>query len=280
MQTAPDMVDLPEDLDATLATPFSLALWRAMIDGCNLVCRLAPGYEAHLFPDSAQILSKEPHADMNFVFVGSVKDAIRDLRSFHERASVYELPLMLLSTEAVAPQISEVASSLGFVAADRVPFMTCRDPRPSLSSHPYLVERVDNASVLRKAVPLIARTFGLPAPAVARIYNPETLALPGVDYFIASREGEIWSSVQSTRIGAKVGIWSMATPPERQRQGAGRALLQAVLDYHRHRGADLFYLISSVAGHALYQEIGFQDTSRLSAWVLGTSSQLSISVAT
>lgn len=270
---------MPTSPDTNLPMPSSLALWRAMIDGCNLVCRLAPGYEAHLLPDSAQILSGEPHADMNFAFVGNARDAVQHLRIFHERAAVRELPLMLLSTEAAAPQIVEVAGSLGFVAAGGVPFMTCRDPHPSLSSHPYLVERIDKASLLSKAVPLIARTFGLPAPAVARIYHPETLALPGVDYFIACREGEIWSSVQTTRIGTQVGIWSMATPPEFQRQGAGRALLQAVLAHHRQRGADLFYLISSSAGHALYQGIGFQDTGRLSAWVIGASSQLDTSAA-
>ena len=270
---------MPQALGTNPPMPASLALWRAMIDGCNLLCCLAPGYEAHLLPDSALILSGEPHADMNFAFVGNASDAIQHLRTFHERASVRELPLMLLSTEAAAPRIIDLASSMGFVAAGGVPFMTCRDLHPSLSSHPYLVERIENTLMLSKAVPLIARTFGLPAPAVARIYNPETLALPGVDYFIACREGEIWSSVQTTRIGTQVGIWSMATPPEYQRQGAGRALLQAVLDHHRQRGADLFYLISSSAGHALYQRLGFQDTGRLSAWIIGTSTQLGTSAA-
>ncbi len=95
-----------------------------------------------------------------------------------------------------------------------------------------------------------------------------------MDYFIARSEGAIWSFVQTTRMGSYVGIWSMATPPEYQRQGAGRALLQAVLAYHQERGADFFYLMASSAGRALYQGVGFQETTRLTCWLRNTSAQV------
>ncbi len=258
--------------------PFSLpspaALWRALMDGCNLVCRTAPGYEAHMMLDSGQILTGEPHADMNFAYIGSPSDAARHLRVFHERASARGLPLMVLSTEATTPHLKAEAAFLGLVPADEVPLMICRPPRPDLANHPYRVEHIHNSTVLTEAIPLAARTFGLPTAAVARVYNSQALTLPGVDYFIARREGTIWSFVQTTRMGSYVGIWSMATPPEYQRQGAGRALLQAVLAHHQERGADFFYLIASSAGRALYQGVGFQETTRLTCWLSGTSAQV------
>ena len=152
--------------------------------------------------------------------------------------------------------------------------MICRAPRPDLANHPYRVEPIHNSTVLTEAIPLAARTFGLPTAAVARVYNSEALTLPGVDYFIARREGAIWSFVQTTRMGSYVGIWSMATPPEYQRQGAGRALLQAVLAHHQERGADFFYLMASSAGRALYQGVGFKETTRLACWLSGSSAQV------
>jgi len=257
-----------------MTKPSPSALWRALMDGCHLICRAAPGYEAHLWRDSGQILTGEPHAEMNFAFVGSPPEALRHLRIFHERAVARDLPMVMLSSAATAEHLGVEAASWGYVPADEVPLMVCTEPGPGLASHPYAIERIDDPAVLRAATPLAARTFGLPDADVARVYNQESLAVPGVDFFMARRSGEVWSFVQTSRIGTLVGIWSMATAPEYQGQGAGRALLQAVLAHHRRRGADLFYLMASSAGQRLYQGVGFQETTPLASWLYGSSSQL------
>lgn len=252
--------------------------WRGLIDGCNLVCRIAPGYEAHLWRDSALILTGEPHADMNFAYLGDVGEAERHLRVFDEQASARGLPLMVLATPAMTRPLAALASSLGFAPAGEVPLMVCMEPEPrtGLTSQPYVIERICDPAVLSEATPLAARTFGLPTAAVARVYNPEALAVPGLDYFIARRGGEVWSFVQTSRIGTQVGVWSMATPPEFQGQGAGRVLLDAVLTHHRQRGAEAFYLMASSAGQRLYQGLGFQETSRLTSWLKGSSTQVAV----
>ena len=258
--------------------PSPTALWRALIDSCHLNCRAAPGYEAHLLRDSGQILSGEPHADMNFGFIGSSSEASRHLRLFHERAAARGLPMIVLGTPDAAEPLAAEAASQGYVPAGEVPLMVCLapdpDPNPGLASHPYVIERIDDPAVLREATPLAARTFGLPPADVARVYNPESLAAPGVDYFIVRREGEVWSFVQTSRIGTQVGIWSMATAPEYQGQGAGRALLAAVLSHHRQRGVETFFLTASSAGQRLYQQVGFLETTRLACWLSGSSAQV------
>lgn len=43
--------------DPSLSPPSFMAIWHALIDGYNLICRAAPDYEARLFRDSGQILT-------------------------------------------------------------------------------------------------------------------------------------------------------------------------------------------------------------------------------
>ncbi|MBV9597111.1 MAG: GNAT family N-acetyltransferase [Chloroflexi bacterium] len=65
----------------------------------------------------------------------------------------------------------------------------------------------------------------------------------------------------------------MATAPEHQRRGAGRAVLQAALDYHHAQGADAFYLVATPAGKSLYDAVGFETVDDLAIWVTGHSAQ-------
>ena len=81
------------------------------------------------------------------------------------------------------------------------------------------------------------------------------------------------STVTTTSGGKVVGIWSMATAPEHQRQGAGRATLAAVMAHHRQRGAGLFYLGATPVGKALYEGAGFRTVEETPIWVAGQSAQ-------
>ena len=81
------------------------------------------------------------------------------------------------------------------------------------------------------------------------------------------------SAVCSSRAGSTVGIWTMSTPPDKQRQGAGRAVLLAAMQDHVKRGAETFYLIATAAGKPLYDNLGFRTVDELSIWLVGKSSQ-------
>ncbi len=82
------------------------------------------------------------------------------------------------------------------------------------------------------------------------------------------------SVVTVTPAGTTAGIWSMATPPQHQGKGMGRALLSQVIDDHRSRGVERFFLIATDAGRPLYASLGFETIADLSAWVLGQSTQM------
>ena len=82
------------------------------------------------------------------------------------------------------------------------------------------------------------------------------------------------SAVTVTPTGTAAGISLMATPPEHQRKGAGRALLAQVIDDYRRRGVERFFLVATEAGQPLYASLGFEAIAELSAWVLGQSTQV------
>ena len=76
-----------------------------------------------------------------------------------------------------------------------------------------------------------------------------------------------------TRTGPTAGIWNMATPPERQGRGMGRALLTGVLEQLCAEGVERFYLFATAAGRPLYESLGFETLADDAVWVKGHSTQ-------
>ena len=81
------------------------------------------------------------------------------------------------------------------------------------------------------------------------------------------------SGVCTSTAGSMCGVWTMSTPPEKQRHGAGRAVLLAAMQEELNRGVDTFYLIATAAGKPLYDKLGFETVEELSIWLAGESSQ-------
>ena len=137
----------------------------------------------------------------------------------------------------------------------------------------YRVDRVTTLEDLGAACRLAADAFGLPLDSVARVLDPGKLATPDVDIFLTRRSGQPVSTVLTTGAGEVIGIWNRGTPPAFQRQGAGRATLEAAMAYHRGRGARLFYLGATPAGKPLYDRAGFRTVEETPIWVAGRSAQ-------
>jgi GNAT superfamily N-acetyltransferase len=120
---------------------------------------------------------------------------------------------------------------------------------------------------------LAAAAFDVPRDAVARCIDVGITETAGVETHIAWDSNTPVSAVSVTPAGNTAGISLMATPPERQRQGWGRALLTQVIDDYRRRGVERFFLSATEAGLPLYASLGFETVAELSAWVLGNASQ-------
>jgi GNAT superfamily N-acetyltransferase len=249
-------------------------LWRALNEAAILLYRAAPGYEARLTPDAMMVLTGEPVADFNCLGICGGSDPTAQLREFVQVAQSRNLPLLAFFAEELNEELAPAARSLGLQQAGNVPLMTYHPRAGGTAASQFRITKVESEEDLRHRLLLASSAFGFPLDIAGRVFTPATLDVPGIECFMARRNGTPFSSVWTTRGGSTVGIWGMATPPEQQRQGAGHALLTQVIADHVERGAKLFYLIATEAGFPLYQRVGFQTVANPVVWVAGHSVQV------
>ncbi len=251
-------------------------LWRLAGEGFALFFRSAPGYEARLTPYASLILSGEPVADLNYAVIDEGPEAEKRLREFGEVLRARDLPVVAIITGAVADRLAPTARELGLQHVGSVPLMVYRPQNsgPHFAQEAYQVEPVESEQGLQESGDLVARAFDLPRESVSRAFGPLLLDTPEVKIFLAHNNGTPVSSVMTTGTGPTVGIWTMATPREYQRKGAGRAVLEHAISYHAKQGAELFYLLATEAGKPLYDRIGFQTVAEGAVWVAGHSTQV------
>jgi GNAT superfamily N-acetyltransferase len=89
-----------------------------------------------------------------------------------------------------------------------------------------------------------------------------------VEAYIAWGDEGPMCTVSVTPTGDTGGISLMATPPEHQHKGMGRALLSQVIDDYRRRGMKRFHLGATEAGRPLYTSLGFELVADLPVWIL------------
>lgn len=242
-------------------------LYRLAGESMALGYRASPGWEARLTTSASLVLSGEPVADLNYALISSGPSPEKYLHEFVEVARARRIPIMFLFASAIASKIEPEAKELGLECAGPFPFMVYHPHEFSPKDNIYRIESVKEQNGLREANSVMASAFDIPCEMVDRAFSPTVLESPGVEFFIAMQYGETISTVQTTRHGPYVGIWSMATPPAHQRKGAGLALLEHVITYHLKNGAKLFYLGATPAGRPLYRKIGFETVDEAQVWI-------------
>jgi GNAT superfamily N-acetyltransferase len=135
----------------------------------------------------------------------------------------------------------------------------------------FEIVEATSAADLSEASDLVSAAFELPAEWVARWMDPQHWSGSGARCFLAKRGGTPLSSVEVTGPGADgwAGIWTMATSPRHQRQGAGRAVLLAAMRRAWEAGARRYYLMATPAGKPLYENVGFRTVEEFPLYVVG-----------
>jgi GNAT superfamily N-acetyltransferase len=253
-------------------------LWHTIGTALATTFGTVPGSTIHLTATGWIVATGEPGADFNMLLVDEGPNPAGQFREFIEVLDSRGLQGLAFLTAPVAAQLTPLARELHLQSANRVPVMLSlpggadADEAGPLQER-FRIERV-TAETLGESMRLAAETFGVSPDVIARVYSPTTLALPGVDIFLARDGDEPVSTVTTTATGATVGVWTMATAPSRQRQGAGRAVLAHAMREQRETGAERFYLLATESGKPLYERMGFQTVSELAVWVRGTSVQV------
>ena len=229
---------------------------------------VGPGIELHMTRNCVLGLTDEPLADFNRLTLGADPDAEGFLIRAVARAKERGRPLSAVMSPLAAQSLAPVATQLGLTAVGAAPLMVLRPDVPVQPSRPTTIVRALGPELVGIAGDLIAAAFGTPRDVIARCIDVGMTETSGVETYIAWGDEGPMCTVSVTPTGDTAGITLMATPPEHQREGMGRALLTQVIADYRRRGVERFHLGSSEAGRRLYASLGFELVADLPVWVL------------
>lgn len=230
----------------------------------------APGVELHMTRGCILGLTDEPFADHNRLTIGADPDAKGFLIRAVARARERGRPLQAVMSPQAAASLASEAIRLGFTAVGTAPLMVLRPDVPVQPGRPTKIVRALGPELVRIAGDLIAAAFDEPRDVVARCIDVGMTQTSGVETYIAWGDSGPMCTVSVTPTGDTGGISLMATPPEHQCKGMGRALLSHVIDDYRRRGVTRFHLGATDAGRPLYASLGFELVSDLTVWILET----------
>jgi hypothetical protein len=205
---------------------------------------------------------------------GESPDELAVFDEFLSRVNATAAPALVVLTGAAARSLGPVARSKGLKEAGTAPLMARSGALPDTPASEFVIRRIAEPREMSILGDLAASAFAMDRMWVDRTFaSAALLDAPAMAFHIAYRGDIPMSAVCTSGAGSTVGIWTMSTPPDRQRQGAGRAVLLAAMHDHVKRGVETFYLIATAAGKPLYDDIGFETVDELSIWLVGDSSQ-------
>jgi GNAT superfamily N-acetyltransferase len=140
-----------------------------------------------------------------------------------------------------------------------------RPGRPPLAYRAPCVPEIRPA--LPAQAPLIAdllRRAGF-GSTVSRLLDFPLSHERGVVFACDGPRGPI-GTVSCASFGATGWIGALGVEPAARRQGLGRALTQACIDWLRARGAQTVLLYATEAGRPLYEQLGFVGQGTATAW--------------
>jgi GNAT superfamily N-acetyltransferase len=223
--------------------------------------RHADGFDARMTRGSWCIASGAGHPLLNWIAV--FEPGPSEVIAFREAVSSLRsrgLPGFTFFTPDTLEGIEPVAQSLGLGEPWQAPMMLAdlADlPTASPVADIELIE-IDNATALDGALALTASAFDMPSNAAQLATTPAVLGEPGTRYYTATRRGETLSMCVISQFGSLVYVDLMASSPQHQKQGIGRALLTRALQDHIAAGATHAFLIASQEGVQLYSRLGFK----------------------
>lgn len=228
----------------------------------------APGVELHMTRRCVLGLTDEPLGDFNRLTLGADPQAEAFLIRSAARAKERGRPLTAVMSPNIVERLAPVATRLGFTAVGAAPLMVLRPDVDVPSSRPTKVVRALGPELVSAAGDLISAAFDTPRDVIARCIDVCMTETADVETYIAWDEAGPMCTVSVTLTGATGAISLMATPPQHQRKGFGRALLSQVINDYRRRGVKRFHLGATEAGRPLYESVGFELVADLPVWIL------------
>jgi GNAT superfamily N-acetyltransferase len=235
----------------------------------------ASHFETRARPGFWCVLSGEPVADLNYLLVTEHGPGV--VASFERQVSELDrrdLPFACMVGPDAVDGMAPVCRTVGLVHAVDWPLMVCAAAGVEPHADPAVdVRPVESEGDAVDFATILADSFHLPKESIRRAMPLATAGLPGVDIHVARVSGRPVSTVTATRHDRIVGIWAMGTVRAHQGRGVGRVLLSQVMDEHRRRGADAFFLGATPSGKPLYDKLGYRTIAEAQVWVRGETHQ-------
>lgn len=154
--------------------------------------------------------------------------------------------------------------------ADAMMWRDAQPLPPNPKPYPGQVAQVHAGADLTPAFDMVARAFEVDQ-AGARQAFAGALDDPSMRMFTASSDAidsvcMTWTEARATY------IYLMATDPDRQRRGAGWAVMAGAMEAAIRDGASSFFLEASTAGEGLYRQIGYETYELVDFWEVNPSS--------
>jgi GNAT superfamily N-acetyltransferase len=252
--------------------PESQAFW-LMTTGLQVVDCFgkAPRARARIDEGGWLALTGEASADLNMACVldGPAAAALLD----NYVAEIDGLPTVLL-LENPSPDLLEQARRAGAAHVGEVPTMVWQGAVVESGTGDLDVRAATTDLEVEAAIALVSEAFSLDLAMCRRVLGPMRNS-PIATIWLGDKEGEFVGAGLTLATREIVGVYCMATPKRRQRQGIGRAVLSGLMTHHLTQGggATRFLLGATEAGLHLYEQMHYEVVATPAALVFGSSSQ-------
>lgn len=214
-------------------------------------------------------LSGEPAADLNMVVLTGGAER-SELDEALDAVRQKDTDAILIVDEA-ADALRGWAADAGLTEVGQIPLMERRVAEVERTSN--FVIRIADPDESQAAMRLAAAAFSLSEAACVAAMPGKAIAEEGNDLWFAEEDGELVGCGVFIRTGDHVGVYTMSTPPNHQRRGVGRAILDGALAHYQARGVERFTLGATEKGYPLYERLGFKVMTRPHVYVVGASTQ-------
>jgi len=253
------------------STPSATVLWSAARAQLAALFAGLDDVEMLLRERTLLGLTGGPTADFNMCLVDDSPNVEDVLADTIERARSRALPVLFMLSSEASRSLGERIGKMGVSAMGEAPLMIFSGTLPDLVSDYEVVHVIDEPG-RHHVADMVAAAFELDRDWVGRTFASAQLAKSdsSTAMYLARGAGLPMSTVTVSGTGDIVGIWSMATPPDLQRRGAGMAALVGAMAQSQKKGAEAFYLLATPAGKPLYDAVGFRTVDTAAMYVSST----------
>jgi GNAT superfamily N-acetyltransferase len=166
------------------------------------------------------------------------------------------------------PSVDRALQTIGLslVASRPAMALAIADLEPARPVEGLAVSRVASERELAELVRIETLGFGTAPDVAARILGPSALERSDVRLFLARLDGEAVGMAYVHVHERALGVFGVATVPERRRRGIGTAVTDHALRMSSP-DADLAWLQPSDMGRSVYEAMGFRAISEWQVWI-------------